>query len=118
MSRLKVTLKDFLYHFGYTNHPTEVGETAFFDYSKHEKEDLASYNKFKSSNTNEIENIGVPNRYNKALIKDESMPIKLACLVIGFVLISFSMSGGLTPFGLAFSLVILGAIQAYLTSNI
>ena len=43
MKWLKSELKDFLYYYGYTNHPKMVNDTAFFDYTDHNDTDVAQF---------------------------------------------------------------------------
>ena len=50
LNKLKRELKDHLYFFGYTNHPVEEHNTAFFNYEDHEESDLVNFNKFKTLN--------------------------------------------------------------------
>ena len=50
LEKFKKQLKDHLYFFGYTNHPDEVNKTAFFEFEKHEKADLANFKKFQTMN--------------------------------------------------------------------
>ena len=63
IERLKVQLKDYLYYFGYTNHPVEDNDTAFFEYSEHDESDIARFKGFKASNEKVLSEIGVTNPF-------------------------------------------------------
>ena len=47
---MKVELRDYLYFFGYTNHPELEHHTTFFEYSEHDGVDLANWKAFNSWN--------------------------------------------------------------------
>lgn len=63
LETIKDGLKDYLLFFGYTDHPTESNETAFFQYKREDgshpftEEDLASYKGYLKFNEKTMANI-------------------------------------------------------------
>ena len=58
MDLLKKELKETLCFFGYTKHPTQVNDTAFFDFEDVSEEDLAVFKAFKTENQKVLSAIG------------------------------------------------------------
>ena len=54
---MKVELRDYLYFYGYTNHPEIEHNTGFFEYSEHAEVDLANWKGFKSWNEKTLSKI-------------------------------------------------------------
>ena len=46
-----------LYFFGYTNHPTEENDTAFFNFETHKEEDLKLYYGFKEASASSLKRV-------------------------------------------------------------
>jgi len=55
---IRTELKDFMYYFGYVDHPTDSSNrTPFFKYD-HNKEDLENYNGFRKQNEAVLKQLG------------------------------------------------------------
>ena len=50
MKEIKEILGDYLYYFGYTNHPEIENPHAFFNFEEHEQHNLEQFNGYKKLN--------------------------------------------------------------------